>query len=118
MSSDPSILATNQEKKQGFLRWMNKFAFDLFFIRKADENRSEIFQILGRELILSPLYKKVPYTISETLINPKQMLISKIRTMSYNNLLGKYNKPEELMSLAECFNYMNSKLLFCCCFND
>ena len=110
MSSEPSILATNKEKKQGFFRWMNKFTYDLFYFRKVDENRSEIFQILGRELILSPLYKKVPYTISETLINPKQMLISKITTMSHNNLVGKYNKPEELMSLAECFNYMNSKI--------
>ena len=109
MDNETSPISSREEKKKGLIRWLNSVVYELFYYRTVEEIRSEIFQILGQELVLSPLYRKLPYQTTIPHENCKEILKAKIKTMSSNNLEGKYNKPEELISLAECFKFLSSK---------
>lgn len=113
MSETSSNFSTLQEKKTGIKRWINKILYQVYYKESVEENRSDLFLILAREVILSPLYMKTPWRVinDPNNTNHKENLRNKVKRLTENNLNGKYNTPRELMGLAKEFNHLSNQEL-------
>ena len=109
--NDGSTISSTEEKKAGIFRWFTVTIYQIFYKKLQEENRAELFQILGREIALAPLYKKTLTPILQKSIDieqEKNLFKSRIQALIHNNLIGRYNKDSELMSLADSFNTLSS----------
>ena len=109
--TDNEILSTDQ-KIAGFRRWMTKIIYKIFYQEITEENRSEIFQILGREIMLAPLYRKIITPINTENIDKEQEKIlfkSRLNSLISNNISRSYNKNIELLKLADSFYVLNNE---------
>lgn len=103
-------ISSLEEKQKNFGKWINNFVYEIYYKYSIEENRADLFKILGKEIILSPLYMKVTKRVIKNVNQQKHQILfrKKLQNLWLNNIKGKYNNPSELIDLSASFNILSS----------
>lgn len=107
-------ISSLEEKQKNFGKWVNNFVYDIYYRYSVEENRADLFKILAKEIILSPLYMKVTKRIIKNVDQKRHQILfrMKLQNLLLKNTNGKYNDPSELIDLSSSFNILSSKIFF------